>query len=222
MCYNNRVRREGFPIELSTRQLEIIELVKKHEPVTGDVIAEMLGLSRPTIRADLSLLVMLGVLDAKPKVGYFLGSTYGNPPGRNWHNLKIGEVLSVPVIINESATVKDAVVTLFMEDVGSLIVCDHDDKLAGIVSRKDLLKVTLGNPEAAAMPISLVMTRMPNVVTVTADNTVLEAARLMIRHEVDSLPVVTEREGAPSALDVTGRISKTTVVKIFADGFPSN
>jgi CBS domain-containing protein len=193
--------------------------VKKHEPITGDLIAEMLGLSRPTIRADLSLLVMLGVLDAKPKVGYFLGSAYGNTPGRYWKNLKVGDVLSVPVIVNETASVKDAVVTLFTEDTGSLIVCDQKDKLVGIVSRKDLLKVTLGNPEAVNMPISLVMTRMPNIITVTKENTVLEAARLMIRHEVDCLPVVELSDDDPPAYNVVGRITKTTVTKIFAEGF---
>ncbi|MDQ0874695.1 DeoR/GlpR family transcriptional regulator of sugar metabolism [Paenibacillus sp. V4I3] len=55
--------------------MEIIERVKKHAPITGENLAEMLGIARPTIRSDLALLVMLGYLDAKPKVGYFLGKT---------------------------------------------------------------------------------------------------------------------------------------------------
>lgn len=54
--------------------MEIIDLVKKHAPITGERIAELLGISRPTIRSDLAVLVMLRYIDAKPKVGYFLGT----------------------------------------------------------------------------------------------------------------------------------------------------
>ena len=60
-------------ITLSARQREILKLVKTHAPITGDQLAEMMGIGKPTLRADLSLLVMLGLLEAKPKVGYFPG-----------------------------------------------------------------------------------------------------------------------------------------------------
>lgn len=59
-------------IELTSRQIEIIDIVNKRAPITGEQIAESLNLTRPTIRSDLSVLVMLKYIDAKPKVGYFL------------------------------------------------------------------------------------------------------------------------------------------------------
>lgn len=203
-------------MQLSPRQLEIVRLVRQHAPITGEQIAEMLQLSRPTIRSDLALLVMLGHLDAKPKVGYFPGQAVEpeNKGATQITELKVKEVQALPVIIRESATVHDAVVTLFMENVGSLIVADETSALLGVISRKDLLKVTLGNPGASAMPVSLVMTRHPNVFTASPEETVLEAGRKMIHHQVDSLPVVVPHPDDPTKWEVVGRITKTTMTKL--------
>lgn len=211
------MKRRGIPIELSARQAEILELVQKHEPITGEQIADRLGVSRPTIRSDLSILVMLGFLDAKPKVGYFLGTvaTRSDQHIQKLAELKVKQVQGMPVAVRETATVNDAVVTMFLENVGSLIITDEHNGLAGIVSRKDLLKVTLGNAQAASMPISLVMTRHPNIVTVQPDLAILEAAELMIKHQVDSLPVVVPKtESGRERLELVGRISKTTMTRI--------
>lgn len=57
-------------MELSERQKTIVEIVKANEPISGDKIAESLGLTKPTLRSDLAVLTMTGVLDARPKVGY--------------------------------------------------------------------------------------------------------------------------------------------------------
>lgn len=208
-------------IELTTRQLQIIEIVKKRAPITGDQIAESLGLSRPTIRGDLSILVMLEYVDAKPKVGYFPGSKAAarhNSRGL-LQDTKVSDIQSIPVIIRENTTIQDAVVTLFLQDVGTLIICGSDGRLSGVASRKDFLKVTLGNPGAVTMPVSMVMTRQPKIVTVSPDDTVLDAAQRMIYHEVDSLPVVVPAsgEGAGGGLDVVGRLTKTSIVKLLLE-----
>ncbi len=96
-----------------------------------------------------------------------------------------------------------------------MTVADAQGGLVGVVSRKDLLKVTLGNPAASSMLVSFVMTRQPNIVTVTADDPVLEAGRRMIQHQVDSLPVVSPSDdGHP---EVVGRITKTTMTRILLE-----
>jgi DeoR family transcriptional regulator, catabolite repression regulator len=205
-------------IELTSRQQEILALVRKLAPITGEQIAEQLGLSRPTIRSDLAVLVMLGVLDAKPKVGYFPG-TASAPQGelqRMLQNWKVRDIVGLPVNIRGTATVQDAVVTMFLENVGSLIVTDEEGFLQGIVSRKDLIKVTLGNPNSPVMPVSLVMTRKSNLVTVSPDDSVLDAAQKMIRHEVESLPVVRPAAGRDE-LEVIGRISNTSMTKVLVE-----
>ncbi|WP_164821594.1 helix-turn-helix transcriptional regulator [Paenibacillus koleovorans] len=196
----------------------MIRLVKQHAPITGEQIAEQLHLSRPTIRSDLALLVMLGHLDAKPKVGYFLGKAAASDyqGSRKLQGMKVRDVQSVPVILLETATVNDAVVALFMENVGTIMITDAEGTLRGMVSRKDLLKVTLGNANAAQMPVSLVMTRQPNLVTVSPDESVLDAARKMIHHQVDSLPVVASPDGS-SRREVVGRITKTTMTRLLVE-----
>ena len=45
-------------MKFSERQTEIIEIVRDEGPITGDEIAEKLGLSRATIRSDLSVLTI--------------------------------------------------------------------------------------------------------------------------------------------------------------------
>jgi DeoR family transcriptional regulator, catabolite repression regulator len=208
-------------IELTSRQLQIIDIVKKKAPITGEQIAECLNLTRPTIRSDLSVLVMLDYIDAKPKVGYFLGQKAAQSLSSGYllQETKVKEIQSVPIIIRETTTIQDAVVTLFLQDVGTLIICDEEGKLAGVASRKDFLKVTLGNPGAVSMPVSMVMTRQTKVVTILPDDTVLDAAHKMIFHEVDSLPVVVpcNAEGAGTKLDVVGRLTKTSIVKLLLD-----
>lgn len=211
----------GIYIELTMRQIDIIGFVKNNTPITSEQIAELLGVSRPTIRSDLSVLVMLGYLDAKPKVGYFPGKNM-SPETQLADQLtktKIKEVQGIPVAIRNTATVHDAVVTLFFENVGSLFVNDEDGALIGIVSRKDLLKVTLGNPNAGAMSITLVMSRGPNLITVGPEDSLLEAAHKLIHHQVDALPVVivTKLENGKEILEAVGRITKTTMTKVLLE-----
>ena len=68
------------------------------------------------------------------------------------------------------------------------------------------------------MPISLVMTRQPNIVTISPNDSVLEAARKLIYHQVDSLPVVVSKIiGEQEITEVTGRITKTTLTNLLLD-----
>lgn len=211
----------GINIELTPRQMEIVKIVQKHAPITGEQIAEMLKVSRPTLRSDLSKLVILNYIDAKPKVGYFLGQKGNTRQEEKFKMLqkKVGEIHSVPVIVREMTTIQDAVVSLFLANVGNLIVTDEEGNLAGVASRKDLLKVTLGNPTAGSIPVSMVMTRQPNVVTVSPEDTILEAARKIIAHQIDSLPVVipSDSEKPGSHWKVVGRITKTNIIKMLLD-----
>ena len=65
------------------------------------------------------------------------------------------------------------------------------------------------------MPIGVVMTRMPNIITLQTGRYPLLCGEQMMRHEVDSLPVVRPVDGDEQQLEVIGRISKTTLAKVF-------
>ena len=118
--------------------------------------------------------------------------------------------MSSPVFIKPEDTLKSAVTDLFIFYTGSLYVVNEQKELVGILSRKDLLRATLNNTDDD-IPVAMIMTRMPNVVTITKDKTVLEAGEVMMSHQIDSLPVV---EVADS-LQVIGKLSKTNMMNYF-------
>ncbi|WP_207579163.1 CBS domain-containing protein [Listeria marthii] len=199
-----------IPIELSSRQHQIVAYVRANEPATGDSIAAHLKLTRATIRADLSILTMTGILDARPKVGYFYSGLENNPIHFDEiRQLKVADIMTQPFFAKKETSVYDAIVMLFMEDIGSLYVVD-EDRLVGLVSRKDLLKGALADADTKATPIATVMTRMPNLVTVSKDYTVLHAAEQLVFHQIDSLPVLENAK-------VVGKISKTRITALFVD-----
>ncbi|MGO1651801.1 helix-turn-helix transcriptional regulator [Senegalia sp. (in: firmicutes)] len=206
-------------MKLSERQEFIIEIVRENEPITSEAIAKRLKLTRATLRPDLSILTMSGILDARPKVGYFYsGKSDINIFRDKIESIKVGEIKSLPTIIDESTSVYDAIVTLFIDDVGSIFVTSNGF-FAGIISRKDLLKSAIGGIDIEKVPVAIIMSRMPNIVFLEEKESVLQAAIKIIDHEVDSLPIV-EKEKDDSGdykLKVTGKISKTNITKLFVD-----
>mgnify|MGYP005854913459 CR=1 FL=1 len=102
--------------------------------------------------------------------------------------------------------------------MGTLYIVSEGGILEGVVSRKDLLKIALGQVDIHKIPITVVMTRMPNIITITPEESLLAAAQKLINHEVDSLPVVrpVAVEGR-ERLEVIGRVTKTTITKAFVE-----
>lgn len=205
-------------IEFSSRQKKIIEIVKNNEPITSENIAEELELTRATLRPDLAILTMSGILEARPKVGYFYtGKSQNQEIFDKVNEIKVGEVKSVPVVVNEETSVYDAIVSMFLNDVGTIFVIS-DGYLSGVVSRKDFLKSCMGNTDITNVPVGIIMTRMPNIITAYPNETVLEAAKKIILHEVDSLPIVDkEIIDTKEYYKVVGRISKTNITRLFIE-----
>lgn len=206
-------------IQFTARQKKIIEIIKNDAPITGEHIATQLGLTRATLRPDLTVLVMAGVVDARPRVGYYLKKAVISPEAELLHKLMVRDFKSVPIVVREDLSVYDAAVTMFTEDVGTLFVVSSGGILEGVVSRKDILKMTLGKPEIHRIPVSVMMTRMPNIVTTTLEETVFEAAKKIIDHEIDALPIINMVPGKDGKLkpEVVGRFSKTNVTRILVD-----
>lgn len=199
-------------MKLTERQLKIIEIVKENEPVSGDKIAQQLGLSRATLRSDFSVLTMTGVLDARPKVGYFYSGQSLKPLlFEKMYEVSVKEIMIPPIMVDPELSVYDAATNLFMYDVGSLYVKNKEQELLGVISRKDFLRFMIGNAHAEKTPVAMIMTRMPNIFTITPEWTVLEAGNLLIQHQVDSLPVL---ESVHSKR-VVGKVTKTRIMHHF-------
>lgn len=198
-------------MELTTRQKKIIQIVKTDEPISADNIAKQLSLSKPTLRSDLAILTMTGILDARPKVGYFFsGQNFDPLLFDDLYEKKITEIMVPPINVKKETTVSDAVTMLFMHDVGTLYVVENDE-LLGVISRKDLLRSTISSTDTHTIPVAMIMTRMPNVITIQENERILDAGYKIIQHEVDSIPVVDTQ----NPLKVIGKISKTVVLKHF-------
>ena len=198
-------------MELTTRQKKIIQIVKTDEPISADNIAKQLSLSKPTLRSDLAILTMTGILDARPKVGYFFsGQNFDPLLFDDLYEKKITEIMVPSINVKKETTVSDAVTMLFMHDVGTLYVVENDE-LLGVISRKDLLRSTISSTDTHTIPVAMIMTRMPNVITIQENERILDAGYKIIQHEIDSIPVVDTQ----NPLKVIGKISKTVVLKHF-------
>lgn len=215
-------RKEGKVIELTKRQDIILDIVKSQGPITGEQIAEQLQLTRAAIRADLAVLTMSGVLAARPRVGYYyVGNSVQSLFASRVRKIKVDEIKSVPIVVKDSSSVYESIVTMFLEDVGTLFVVNDKGMLVGVVSRKDFLKVALGKSDIHQMPVGVIMTRMPNLVTTNLEESIYEAARKIIEHQVDSLPVVKLAKSADPKVkeewEICGRVTKTNLTKLLVE-----
>ena len=114
--------------------------------------------------------------------------------------------------IDVKTSVYDAIIHLFNYDLGTLVVVENE-KLVGIISRKDLLKATLNKKNIEKTPVSMIMTRMPNIVHCFEDDNIMDAIEKLIKHEIDSLPVLRKENGK---LSLVGRFTKTNVTGALA------
>lgn len=205
-------------IQLNSRLKKIVEIVRQDQPITGEQIAAKLSLTRATLRPDLAILTMSGILGARPKFGYFyIGMDENMLISRKIKEKNVDEIKSLPIMVSEDTSVYDTIVTMFLEDVGTIIV-SQKGYLSGIVSRKDLLKSVIGGGDINKIPIGVVMTRMPNVVFIEPFDEVITAAKKIIEHEIDCLPVVDKEVIEDKEFyKVVGRVTKTNITKLFVE-----
>ncbi len=192
-------------------------MIKSSGPITSSAIASRLNLSRAALRSDLAILTSSGLAEAKPKVGYYF--TGKNPKMISpalFDDLKVKTIQSPPIVINGTKSVYEAIVTMFREDVGTIFVISDEDALEGVLSRKDLIKAAMGNHNITELPVSVAMTRMPNIIFTTPDETVLAAAKKLLKHQIDALPVVISAQSSSGIIyQVVGRFTKTNLTRLF-------
>lgn len=206
-------------IEFTTRQKQIVELVKVNQPITSEQLAAKLNMTRAALRPDLTILTMSDILEARPKVGYFYSGKSVNNIGSDYiKSLKVSEIKTTPVVVDESVTVYDAIVTLFLMNVGTIYV-QSKGALTGVVSRKDFIKIAIGNNDIHNMPVGMIMSRMPNLIYALDTESAYDAAVKLITHEIDSMPVVEpfKNDEGKELLKITGKVSKTNLTKLLYD-----
>jgi len=162
---------------------------------------------------------MSGILDARPRVGYFYsGKSTIQAIGESIKNKKVKDYKSVPILIRDQSKVYDAICTMFLEDVGTLFVVNQNNKLVGVVSRKDLLRSAIGKQSLEDIPVSVIMTRMPNLILTYPEESLHDAACKLIQYQIDALPVVRfSEEDSENSCEIIGRITKTNITRAYVD-----
>ena len=208
-----------FYILLTPRQERIIEMVKAGGPLTGEQLAERVGVSRAALRPDLPILIMSGVLDARPKVGYYYtGKGAFNMLTEEISRYRVRDIQSVPVVVSTTTSAYDTIVAMFLEDVGSIFVVEPGGILRGVVSRKDLLKAAMGSRDLQKIPVKVLMTGMSKMIMTDPEEPVLAAAKKLVDGEIDSLPVVRPLGAeADKAFEVVGRVTKTNITRLLVE-----
>jgi hypothetical protein len=126
--------------------------------------------------------------------------------------LTVGDVKAAPLAVPIDTTAYDALVTMMLEDQGTVFVVDEEGFLAGVVSRRDLLRLSLGRTDLNNVPVGLIMTRVSQVITVTpcresiftcGSKTQLTTYRVEVSASGTSLPVTPVRSKS-----LLGRISQ--------------
>ena len=108
-------------MKLSERQKKIVEIVKLHQPLSGEKISELLDISRATLRPDLSFLTLVGILKATPKIGYtYSGLDLETLFFFDTFQKEVAEIMTSPVLVTHDSYIQDAIITLFMYDADAV------------------------------------------------------------------------------------------------------
>ena len=192
-------------MQLTSRQKEITRIVRENGPITGEMIAERLHVTRSALRGDLAVLLSGEVIAARRRLGYYyLGG--GEDPAA-------AEIRSC----SAESNAYDAAVLLFTEDIGTLFV-GKPDAVMGVVSRKDLLKTAMGRENLTKVPISMVMTSRSKMIFAEPDEDMVSVAQKLIDYEIDCLPVgIFQDAEGEKKFKLMGRISKTNITRLFLD-----
>jgi len=199
---------------LTERQKEIIDIVKKYQPITGKEIGERLYLTRSALRTDFSILTGMKILESKPKIGY----SYIEKKDSE----KVKDIMGPSITVDTNLSVYETILNIFSKDVGTIFITDQGS-LVGVVSRKDLLKIAIGRTDIEKIPINIIMTRMPNIIYAEENESILESVKKLIKHQIDSLPVVRiEEKGGKKIYHTVGRLTKTNIAKLFMETLSKN
>lgn len=139
--------------------------------------------------------------------------------------MKVKDAMTVKVgAVGQEATLKQVAELMVERKISGVPVINADGRVLGVVSEADIILKAASHPESAgvlgrffapkavderhlaATTVGQAMTAP--AVTIDADQSVAEAARLMVEHQVNRLPVLVEGK-------LAGIISRADIVRAF-------
>ncbi|MEN2999752.1 MAG: CBS domain-containing protein [Acidilobaceae archaeon] len=114
--------------------------------------------------------------------------------------VKVVDVMKKPpIVVQPTATVLDAVKTMYKEGISSIIVVSPEGKVLGIFTERDLVRVVAEGKSLNAR-IGEVMTKEP--LTIHEGEALSKAVIIMTEKRIRHLPVVDEEGKAKGILSV--------------------
>lgn len=124
----------------------------------------------------------------------------------------VARVMSTDLQTVAPETLVEVAGDLMLENrVGSVIVVDDDNQLEGILTTTDFVNIVAESHPKAQTSVSRYMST--DVITVSAQDGIRDAADLMIEHGFHHLPVVDEEEGVIGMVTTTDLASYLSRVK---------
>jgi CBS domain-containing protein len=114
-------------------------------------------------------------------------------------------------VVTVSDDTKVEEVAMILRDMGctGVPVVDKDDHIMGIMSRRDFKKIR--KTKHMQSPVKAFMSR--NTVTISHDKSAIEAAKLMIKHDIGRIPVMQDDK-------IVGIITRSDAMMYFYDLLP--
>ena len=130
--------------------------------------------------------------------------------GNQFSSVMLSDIMSYPVVtVSDDTPVEEVAMMLREMGCTGMPVVDKDEKLVGVISRRDFKKVR--KSKQMQSPVKAFMSR--KLVTIPHDKSAIEAARLMIRHDIGRLPVMKEDK-------IIGIITRSDAMLYFYDLLP--
>ena len=122
----------------------------------------------------------------------------------------VGRLMSSGIIsVTPDTSVEEAAEILLERSIGSLVVVDEDNHLEGILTSTDFVRIVRDREPKETTSVGEHMT--DQVVTVTAQDSIRDAADKIVTYDIHHLPVVDDEEG------VIGMLSTTDLTAYISD-----
>lgn len=121
----------------------------------------------------------------------------------------VGRLMSTTLqTVTPETLVEEAAQKMLSNEVGSVIVIDDENRLEGILTTTDFVKIVAERQPKDETPVSTYMST--DVITATAQDSISKVSDRMVERGFHHMPVVDETEGVIGMItttDLTGYIS---------------
>ena len=190
---------------MNVLQSLIYDIVLDRQPVDWGTLVGYFELDENTVRNEVENLIKMHRIDERDGLLYIYSF--------DGKYCKVEEVMMVARSMDVSGTLGYVVNTVFLEDVDFFIITENDF-LAGVVSKKDIIKKAVIEKVDLSTPVGEIMTSMPNVFYVNRDEKIAIATNMLLQNDLDFLPVV---ERTLDGLRVAGIFNKSVVARLYLE-----